>query len=102
MRLIDADALLTSVYRKYGPIDALEDIRNAPTVDAEPVIHAKWVHIGDGFILCTNCYDCVYNDDIYWDSLSQDIKNLSKYNLDLFCPTCGAIMDEEEHTDEAD
>ena len=41
MRLIDVDALLTSVYRKYGPIDALEDIRNAPTVDAEPLRHGR-------------------------------------------------------------
>ena len=79
MRLIDADALLTSVYRNYGPIDALEDIRNAPTVDAEPVRHGQWIEDEYGQLKCSVCGIVQEDDPIKFER----------------CPVCGAKMDEE-------
>lgn len=47
MRLIDADALMSQTFSTRQGYDAVlvEDIVNAPTVDAEPVVR---------------CKDCVY------------------------------------------
>ena len=55
MRLIDADALLESgICAEYGyndngllliPMrDVTNSIRNAPTIDAEPVRHGRWLY----------------------------------------------------------
>lgn len=55
MRLIDADALLEKLkqnLRNYrdvmnddgarATLIAIKDVENAPTIDAEPVVHAHW------------------------------------------------------------
>lgn len=44
MRLIDADALMSQAFSTRQGYDAVlvEDIVNAPTVDAEPVRHGRW------------------------------------------------------------
>lgn len=43
MRLIDADALKKEYIEtdKWGRIILLQDVRNAPTIDAEPVVRCK-------------------------------------------------------------
>ena len=41
MRLIDADALLESLIKTPRYFDLKFDIDNAPTIDAEPVVHCK-------------------------------------------------------------
>ena len=84
MRLIDADAL-KSVFSEwlsensdYRTIPQIID--GAPTIDAEPVRHGRWIEIGadkrgrGGIQKCTACngtypYKCKY------------------------CPNCGAKMD---------
>lgn len=81
MRLIDADELLNEKY--------VEDILNAPTIESEPVKHAKWemrdyykkvdkfgtVHrIAEPSFTCTNCRSACSNPFKY-------------------CPHCGAKMD---------
>lgn len=53
--------------------------RNAPAVDAAPVVHARWVDTIIGTIKCTLC-GCCYN--MY--------EGFAKY-----CPNCGARMDQE-------
>jgi hypothetical protein len=91
MRLIDADALLkkfTKATVPYSrgimeiPVVRLETIKNAPTVDAEPVRHGRW-------ILCLGeiykCSICGYQQKAY--ALSSHFK---------YCTNCGAKMDEEE------
>lgn len=90
MRLIDADEF--EVITVQGKSDdfvegeqyALEMIDNAPTIEAKPVIHAKWryelyptVWYGGGSppeYVCSHCEDRAYNT----------------YG---FCPNCGALMD---------
>lgn len=103
MRLIDADALFKYNGRsisdavKYGNKDAEQqewsystmmmyeiayEIDNAPTVDAVPVVHGRWIWNETGkpdweqFYTCSNCGDIEY-----WES--------------HYCPNCGAKMDLE-------
>lgn len=91
MRLIDSDALLTvpnvrkvTEYDETGggitylavPVEAIE---KAPTIEAEPVRHARWDVCEDDYAwwwVCSECGEHVY---IYSD----------------YCPNCGAKMDLE-------
>ena len=93
MRLIDADELLETVGSydpkkytwEYGMVVTVEDIKNAPTVDTEPIRHGSWVGIDDfphEDWECTNCGYIIYGDD--------DIRDLH------YCPNCGARMDEDD------
>lgn len=85
MRLIDADALLNNPITVTGLIGGkysfeglpLSAIRNAPTIDAVPVVHGKWI---DGW-----CSVCEYHAPHF--SLSS-----AHYNS-AYCPNCGAKMD---------
>ena len=98
MRLIDADKLkeeieslirdpintdiLLKTSESIGLASALVKIDNQPTVDTEPVVHAKWIDRNGQVVypsgeryMCTHC--CSHNDK-------------TKY-----CPHCGAKMDKE-------
>ena len=92
MRLIDADKLPTkhgvNVGANYGGLRAIvfkKDIDNAPTVDAEPVKHGRWLKTGQSFVnpnkfrnyFCSEC------------GLELDEHIRSKPN---YCPNCGAKM----------
>ena len=84
-RLIDANALIEEANAEgaYGYVDAFQ-IANAPTVDAVPVRHGRWipaVHAGD---CCYRCSECQFLRDAYLI----DIGN--------YCPKCGAKMDESD------
>ena len=91
-RLIDADALKYEPlpkgernYRTYNLDDAYEDgyndafvdVRNAPTIDAEPVRHGKWIEYptADGMNQCSVC-------------------GVLRFGKSNYCPNCGARMDE--------
>ena len=90
MRLIDADALLESgICAEYGynnngllliPMrDVTNSIRNAPTIDAEPVRHGRWIY---GITLnheWRKCSECLVSQDIF--------------GCFTYCPNCGAKMD---------
>lgn len=56
MRLIDADALMDKVNNTFAPFVTL--LSDAPTVDAEPVVHCKDCkhtrHCGPGKAMCQN------------------------------------------------
>ena len=89
MRLIDADALSAEMYRKSFEVDDgrnvwnsglwiryqifEEAIKDAPTIDAEPVRHGKWLWL-DG----VRCSRCNYK--------------LATTGLPSYCPNCGARM----------
>ena len=93
MRPIDADALIQkweNVHSKdtsfaMAVIGAINDVKHAPTIDAEPVIHGKWLtaygeHISFGVrphvSFCSQCNEVT----------------AFKYR---YCPNCGARMDEK-------
>ena len=91
-RLIDADRAL-EIVRDQGLAHPNADhltnyatliLREAPTVDAAPVRHGRWILRG-GKRYCSECGNraCVTRDsDDFWYTVGTD-----------FCPSCGAKMD---------
>lgn len=82
--------LHTALYKEE---DIFKALKNAPTVDAVPVVHGRWVAIDEDCEAldgeteskrwgCTNCHEIVEYDDY------THIQRLSPY-----CPNCGAKMD---------
>lgn len=85
MRLIDADALENQFGVSDEDLLALDEIRHAPTVDAVPVVHGRWIHDGqriNGGIDWCHCSECGKSDNF-----------CARTN---YCPNCGAKMDEKE------
>ncbi len=85
MRLIDADALEKAMYGSnfYGDGCAAathyaDCVRNAPTIEAEPVRHGYWAIRPSGW----SAYDCVCSK--CGESGTPDYK---------YCHNCGARMD---------
>jgi hypothetical protein len=92
MRLIDADALDTSQRGNNSQRTMWWHIRllikQAPTIEAEPVKHGRWVFefelAGSNFYHCSVC--------------DRQEALLAKEDIYEFCPYChcGAKMDKEE------
>lgn len=89
MRLIDADAAYERAQADLRR-GALEDwefdmivnlLDSAPTVDAVPVVHGRWAHLGGDEWCCPVC-GFVVTTEGSWD------KPAKKY-----CEDCGAKMD---------
>ena len=88
MRLMDADALQRKIcgakcgceYEDCGNEgDCAFDhfIFHAPTIEAEPVRHGRWIEHDDGVFTCSECGNA---------------ESIESY----FCRYCGAKMDKEE------
>lgn len=89
MRLIDGDALdmYECLKSYYGDAwrDAQEVIDNAPTVDAVPVKHGKWIYKGiKGRFPACECSVCGNVENADWAVLGDNVN---------YCPNCGAKMD---------
>lgn len=97
MRPIDADALMKQLVRAHLTYENGEEglgyttvcfgsvIRNAPTIDAEPVRHGHWIDDGvwDVCFVCGRAF------------LKVHLNGNPTFN---YCPNCGAKTDEEaEH-----
>lgn len=85
MRLIDADEIIipcmettTDDYRAQSMVD------EAPTVEAVPVRHGRWIKMSDADGIFYGCSEC-----------GEWHKETSGY-----CPYCGAKMDGERRDDE--
>lgn len=92
MRLIDADALQAVWIEDREGFCTLavqaDDIKNAPTVDAVPVVHGQWIERivrGSPALICSQC------------------RTDSGVNYDFpYCTNCGAKMDlKAEQNEEA-
>jgi hypothetical protein len=93
-RLIDANDLRQNIESQFywmtiNPVSALEEIDNAPTVDAVEVVHGYWddsgryqFPSGKKAIRCSVC-GCALSEGEY---------HLFNWN---YCPVCGAKMDGE-------
>lgn len=85
MRLIDADkfilALMDAALSSVDEDTILDLVDSVPTVDAVPVTHAHWAHLGGDEWLCTAC-GFVITTEGSWD------KPTKKH-----CEDCGARMD---------
>ena len=82
-RLIDADALLKDSDKRkgaYGLIFSAEDIRNAPTIEAEPVKRGKWGKSDIPDSILSKCSVCGFSCGAY---------------TFRYCPDCGARMDDD-------
>lgn len=87
-RLIDADAIIDFIDMGHtrNPLetcfserDVVDMLESAPTVDAVPVRHGRWVRVEtdtEQFFLCNRC-----RKREHWES--------------NYCPRCGAKMYEE-------
>ena len=109
MRLIDADALDVKLEDIYPPPVSLREINIralvhasllseniAPTIDAEPVRHGRWIEDEKAYpgpdlsnYVCSSCKRVGGT----W------IKCLKSENLFTYCPWCGAKMDGGENDD---
>ena len=100
MRLIDGDALdwwdglymkgvnNSGVWVRYRDVE--EFIKNAPTIDAVPVVHGHWMPYEDEFgdcigIKCSKCGE-IYISEYSVEEMAIDYS---------YCPNCGARMDGE-------
>ncbi|MBQ0037834.1 MAG: hypothetical protein KBS74_04085 [Clostridiales bacterium] len=93
MRLIDADLpmeqmeklldhhLMMGNFSADGAVsDCVEFLKTAPTIDAEPVVHGRWIDDDDGY----HCSIC--GEDYCYLFFKCELYN--------YCPNCGAKMDE--------
>lgn len=99
-RLIDADALYEHTH--YDDFETLivdyEDIKNAPTVDAEPVRHGEWVKMRGmmppEYMGLKECSLCGWHINPIGRSAFE--KHESEFR---YCSHCGAKMDVERKDD---
>lgn len=90
MRLIDADALLESIWDAKAYADSFAyrmvavSVANAPTIEAEPVRHGEWEH--------GKCKNCGFSVGCMIDGESELYTWVWNGGLD-YCPDCGAKMD---------
>lgn len=83
--LIDAGRLLSPNEPMWSDNEVIGFLNRRPTVDAEPVIHAKWICSPDHSEgACTNCNYKIYGRPY------QNTYLIVSYN---YCPNCGAKMD---------
>jgi DNA-directed RNA polymerase subunit RPC12/RpoP len=94
MRLIDADELIKST--QHAGFIRRSEIEAAPTVDAEPVVHGRWVKVhgyctpgGDPVWACSECGKGVHVYGIEHGTYGADIAD----DQWVSCPNCGAKMD---------
>ena len=100
MRLIDADALVAAYDAAHDgpPGKARTLILNAPTVDAVPVVHGRWIKMTGmlppeyhGHYECSECQ---------WHM--NGIRNSWTREEELrYCPNCGAKMGGERRDKDA-
>lgn len=87
MRLIDGDELLGIIAEQERwnvPDFVYESIKNAPTIDTEPIRHGKWIYkefepSKVGFFECSECGYVAFNEKVCH-----------------YCYNCGAKMNEVE------
>lgn len=95
MRLIDADALENQFGVSDADLLALDEIRHAPTIDAEVVVEAKWIP-GDKM---PNYPHILYQYNRHYCSACESpavAKEHDRWDVEEFltprCPECGARM----------
>lgn len=70
--------------------DVINNLRYAPTADAEPVRHGRWTDGEDQYWLRATCSVCGSHPWRGFIPSAEMLMASGKYN---YCPTCGAKMD---------
>lgn len=65
-----------------------KDVTRLLSLDGRPVVHAHWVHGAHG----PYCSYCDAYPPISWRT---NMTNETQFDYSRFCPTCGAVMDED-------
>lgn len=73
-------------------ISALKNPQIAPTIDAVPVVHGRWVHC-DGKSIVWYCSECGGKILFNPNPRTYNIKKLKVEQYNKFCRNCGAKMD---------
>jgi hypothetical protein len=101
-RLIDAEALKAQIQREidryfdengggiHTAMEARDEIDYAPTVDAVPVRHGKWIPCMTDSRGCTDMFKC--SECKRYSYYAYGVKQLDY----KYCPHCGAKMDAQE------
>ena len=110
------DAISIIVQNELSSV--MDEINDAPTIDATPVVHGQWVWFENRPVVddedpeCIGitgyeCSECGNNDSTcirFYEEpsvyLLSCIKEGLKESLTSYCPNCGAKMDTEEPTNE--
>lgn len=93
MRLIDADALRADAITRSGGTEFAFDncypfwqfsqaIAQAPTIEAAPVVHGRWVHVPSSDMISGKAYKCSECGKMRYGSYMPN-----------YCQCCGARMD---------
>ena len=106
VRLIDANALkiqaveveiVTQPYTHYCSrlVVSNYDIDEAPTIDAVPVVHGRWVHDDLGHTYCSKCHERLPFIHCYSEEPCSDYDEEwdEEITETRYCPNCGAKMD---------
>ena len=75
--------------RACGIGDTIDMIEDAPTVDAVPVRHGKWVNAplcGNDYCRCSNCGS--------WHNIHANLRGEINFK---YCPNCGARMEDDDN-----
>lgn len=90
-RLVDADKLVWSIPPEEHIARCI--VANAPTVDAVPVVHGRWIYGEDFVAMCDGyrCDKCGYF--VPWDYTHKSISFIEEYK---YCPNCGSRNRSEE------
>lgn len=95
MRLIDADELLKKhtcdVYGAYDDSCMVQAvfvpyIKGAPTIEATPVVHGRWIHVPSSDMMTGKAYKCSECGKMRYGSYMPN-----------YCQCCGARMDGDAH-----
>ena len=105
VRLIDANAVSRTLrnlpfgYAKsFAGQAALKEVENAPTIDAVPVVHGRWVRAAgkSNIWYCSVCGDKI---NYKQNRRTYNIPKVPVEQKNKFCRNCGAKMDLVEDTD---
>ena len=108
VRLIDAGELLHRIKENsYTLVDIINSkgngmflngieqaINSAPTIEAEPVNHAKWLTDSEGEICCSNCGH--YSQDRFDERFENELGKGWALKNPYYCGYCGSKMDLKE------
>ncbi len=93
MTRAEKDALAETIRRMFCYRESKEPEK--PTVDTVPVVHGRWLDLNGNDVGWV--HDKYPADSCYCSVCKEWLNGSDEYNvIGLYCPNCGAKMDEKE------